>query len=609
MKTRKGNLTKDYSLLENIKYMFKNILDFDKKGFFFYLLTIPLYITLPLVTGLITKIMIDSIVAEVSELQMILLICGITFLMGAIKWLEPILYEKNKNISNNLNTKYKIMAFSKLMSINYESLENIEIRKNYEKARLFVEDIGWSSREFNRNFVGLLMQFIGIFSYIVIIGTTMPWLIVAFAIGGVILFIISNKIFAATLRLEAVEIDLDHKNNYLFRTSTDLPAGKDIRIFSFNKILTKFMGLLHANYKKQLKVTTKVYLRLNALLATLSLCIEGLTLYFLLANPTMSISNVVFYFGVATGFWLWIIQLSRNIQNLKRIAEHANSYRKFLQMEDAHKGQMFIDNIDTSNLTIQFIDVNFTYNSATQPTLKNINFTVKSGDAFAIVGRNGAGKTTCIKLLAGLYKPTSGQILINGMDITQLDGEDYFKLMSVIFQDNVILPMTIAENIALKEMSEIDQQKLELVIEKADLKNKIDKLPNGINSKMVKKIHESAIDLSGGEKQKLLLARALYKDSPILILDEPTAALDPIAENEMYEQYNKYSSGRISFFISHRLASTRFCNKILFFKDGEIVEEGNHDQLMALGSEYAKMFEIQSFYYRKSEQYDLQEGE
>lgn len=601
----------DYSIKNNILFMFKNVLAFDKKGFIFFLLVIPISILLPIVAGLVSKIMIDAIVSGATELRMILMICGITFIMGVIKWLDPMLNQRNNLISNNLNIKYKIDAFSKLMSTNYEKIENLEFRKSYEKAKLFVDTkSNFNSSRFLINFVFFFMYIIGVISYIVIliIALSISWLILIFVIASVILFLLTNKIYQINISMDEKSADLEYKNNYLFRTSTDISAGKDMRIFSFSRLFSLKMHNVYRHYEKGFIKNTKYNLLFEVSYALLTLIVEGSTLFFLLRDPTISISNFVFYFGVATGFWIWIIKISVSIEKMRRISECAKYYRTFIDTENISSGEKFLHEIDCSNLTIEFQNVCYTYEGASEPTLKNINFTVKSGDRYAIVGRNGAGKTTCIKLLAGLYKPTSGKILLNGKDITNLNSEDYFHLMSVIFQDNIILPMTISENIALKDISEIDINKLNEVVQKADLKAKIDSLENGLDSKMVKKINDNAIDLSGGEKQKLLLARSLYKDAPILILDEPTAALDPIAENEMYEQYSKYSDGKVSFFISHRLASTRFCNQILFFKDGEIVEKGNHNELIKKGGEYANMFEVQSFYYKKSIETELAEG-
>ena len=227
-----------------------------------------------------------------------------------------------------------------------------------------------------------------------------------------------------------------------------------------------------------------------------------------------------------------------------------------------------------------------------------MSFKVSRGENIAIVGENGAGKTTAVKLLCGLYCPTSGEILINGKSSRDFSNDSYFKLFSAVFQDYYFMPMTIAENICTA--SDYDRKKLFAAFDKAGISEKINSLSLKEKTYMIKDVYKDAADFSGGEKQKLLLAKAIYKNAPVLILDEPTAALDPIAENELYLKYNEMTSGKISFFISHRLSSTRFCDRILLVKDGKIAESGTHEELMALKGLYYRMYQVQSYYYKEN---------
>ncbi len=214
------------------------------------------------------------------------------------------------------------------------------------------------------------------------------------------------------------------------------------------------------------------------------------------------------------------------------------------------------------------------------------------------MGVNGAGKTTFVKLLTGMLEPDSGQILINGIDRNEFPKEEFYKLFSVVFQEQFILPFTIAENIALNRRDEVDEARAWQAVEKAGLKQIFEEKNITLDSWMTRRLMESGIDFSGGQRQRFLLARALYKDAPILILDEPTAALDPIAESEIYESYHKYSSQKTSVFISHRLASTKFSDRIIMIENGEILEMGTHKQLMEKNGAYARMYEVQSNYYK-----------
>lgn len=202
-----------------------------------------------------------------------------------------------------------------------------------------------------------------------------------------------------------------------------------------------------------------------------------------------------------------------------------------------------------------------------------------------------------MKLLLGFYQPTSGKILVNNKDIKTFDEESYMRLFSAVFQEIFTLPMSIRKNIVLNETA--DEEKLRKVLSFSGISEKIDALPKGLDTKLHKEINNDAVELSGGELQRLLLARCIYKDAPIMILDEPTAALDPIAENDIYTKYNEISKNRTSFFISHRLASTSFCDRIFFLKDGKITESGTHEELMENKSDYYKLYRMQSYYYNE----------
>ncbi|MCL1803062.1 MAG: ABC transporter ATP-binding protein [Eubacteriaceae bacterium] len=249
--------------------------------------------------------------------------------------------------------------------------------------------------------------------------------------------------------------------------------------------------------------------------------------------------------------------------------------------------------------SIEFRNVAYTYPNAAAPALSSIDLSICAGERIAVVGANGAGKTTLIKLLCGLYSPTEGEVLLNGNPVCAYNRDEYYTLFSAVFQDIHMLSASIAENISQKPLELTDREKVSRCLELSGLIAKTESLPEKERTLLVRAVHSSATELSGGERQKLAMARALYKDAPVIILDEPTAALDPIAENEVYQRYAELTEGKTSIYISHRLASTRFCDRILLLDGSVIAEEGTHDELMALGGVYAKMFEVQASYYQE----------
>lgn len=250
-------------------------------------------------------------------------------------------------------------------------------------------------------------------------------------------------------------------------------------------------------------------------------------------------------------------------------------------------------------LEIEFRHVYFRYEEDGEDILRDVNFVIKPGDRLALVGHNGAGKTTLVKLLCGFYHPTSGEILISGHSIEELNIDDYHDILATIFQDINTIPASIASNVSGCSEEETDMDKVRECLKRADLWKDIEHHDKKELTNLTQSFDPDGIYLSGGMMQKLMLARCIYKDAMLLILDEPTAALDPIAESNMYGEYESITSGKSALFISHRLASTKFCDRILFIENGYILEEGTHDELLAKNGKYAEVFKIQSKYYKE----------
>ncbi len=262
----------------------------------------------------------------------------------------------------------------------------------------------------------------------------------------------------------------------------------------------------------------------------------------------------------------------------------------------------------TTAPSITFSHVSYSYPGAEKCAVSGIDLQIRSGERIAVVGLNGAGKTTLVKLLCGMYRPTEGQLSIGGIPSGNWEPEAYYRMFSVAFQDYVVMPGTVAENVACCGAEQMDRDRVRRSLEQAGLGKTVEALPQGMDTRIPKSMFREGRNLSGGETQKLLLARAIYRDAPILILDEPTAALDAIAENELYQSYGRLTENRTSVYISHRLASTRFCDRILMMEGGRIVEEGSHEELMEKKGAYYRLFRIQSHYYQndRSEEFSSQ---
>lgn len=334
----------------------------------------------------------------------------------------------------------------------------------------------------------------------------------------------------------------------------------------------------------------------------LSVGIEiGFFIYIVYAMLDGSISKteLVLYVFTVTEFAAYLTEIGNVAVGNIQVNMEIGNLREFLDIKNTARnsgGKALPEDLPCE---IELQNVSFSYPESDKYVLENINLKIRKGENLALVGVNGAGKTTLVKIICGLYRPTEGKVLINGTDISEFNRDDYYRMISAVFQDPRIMPCSILENVSMLPERESNRERFFSCIKKAGLYEKIKSLSMKENTLLVKTVNESAVELSGGETQRLLLARAIYKDAPILILDEPTAALDPIAENEIYLRYSEISKNRTSIYISHRLSSTRFCVRIVLLDENSIAEIGTHDELMILDGKYAEMYGIQSKYYRK----------
>ena len=310
-------------------------------------------------------------------------------------------------------------------------------------------------------------------------------------------------------------------------------------------------------------------------------------------------SRFLLYFTAVSGFTAWITGILGEFVKLHKEGLELNAIRDYLDTPEPFR---FTGGLPLPDLSkgceLRLEKVSFRYPGAEADTIHQLDLTVKPGEKLAIVGLNGAGKTTLVKLLCGLLDPSEGRVLLGGVDIRDFNRRDYYAQLSTVFQDFAILDVSVAENVA-QRVDGIDRERVRDCLALAGLCEKIESLPGGIDAKLGRDVWEEGVLLSGGETQRLMLARALYRDAPLLLLDEPTAALDPLAESDIYSKYNEMTCGKTAVFVSHRLASTRFCDRILFLADGKIAEEGSHETLLAKDGEYAKLFAVQSRYYQE----------
>lgn len=583
----------------NIKYMLKNWIAWDKKSLIYFFIRVPALVFQPIVTAYIPKAMIDCITEGLTVGRLTLVVGLLSVLLVLTTWFAPFMQELLNGSARIIRMRYAVLAFRKNLYTDYKNIESPHGREKNKRAMEFYRSYYSGSSDFLDSCNQFCVCIVGIITSLALIykiNMIMILIILATCVCEFFLLKFLNKKEKKT-KNERSKIFV--RFDYYYNLCRDFSAAKDIRLYGF----TDYFMLAVAKIIYELEAVNQKFARQNikvggtrALLNLLRELVAYVYLTYLVCSSRLSVSDFIFYFGIITGFSNWIMNAVYQYSNLERCCNDCAAFREFVESKDESENK---PDVDFNGIeSIEFKNVSFTYPSAEKSTINNMTFKVNKGENIAIVGENGAGKTTAVKLLCGLYYPTSGEILINGKSNRDFSGNSYFNLFSAVFQDYYFMPMTIAENICAT--SNYDKEKLFAAFEKAGILDKINTLPDKEKSYMIKDVYKDAVDFSGGEKQKLLLAKAIYKNAPVLILDEPTAALDPIAENELYLKYNEITSNKISFFISHRLSSTRFCDRILFIKGGRIAESGTHEELMALKGLYYRMYQIQSYYYKEN---------
>ena len=573
------------------------------KGFYpLYALLIILQMIQPFINMFGPKMMIDEITGK-ADLSIIIRIAAVMVIADfVIKTVMTYLYlEMDKVYYEGLNRFLEAGVGKKSMELKYETTENKEILDSLADARTGI-DAGYSGGS-----KGMFESLSGIVASMVVL-TLSAVLVLKFTWIPIVLVLVNvslNAFFESRLsRIRMDQIALLAKNDrayfYLLHGLSDIKYGKDIRLFGAKNMMLgrvdefndrqSEISRTHAKKAEKYVLASKINLAVTAALTYLifaMMVIEG----------KIGIGDFTMLSTAVTTIVASINTVLKNLLELKKFCGYTDKYIRYVE------GNIYDEkgdkDVDVSNgVYIEFKNVSFRYPGSSSFALKNINADIRSGEHLSVVGLNGAGKTTFIKLLCRLYEPTEGEILLNGVNIFDYDYSSYMKLLSVVFQDFCLLGFSIKENIICDCPEKAEDNDLMPLVERVGLKEKVNSLKAGLMTPVFRYYDQSGFEPSGGEQQKIAMARALYKDGPVLILDEPTAALDPVAEKEIYEQFNTMVRNKTAVFISHRLASCKFCDRLLVFRDGEIAESGTHESLLALpGGLYAQMYRSQEKMY------------
>lgn len=500
----------------------------------------------------------------------------------------------------------------KYAKTSYPNLLNTDFLALGEKASAACAGNSESSEAIWTTLTDLMTSCIGFVVYLALLTNLNLWLAALVAATTAVSYFASKRINEWGYLHRSEELELTKRIEYANKTATSREFAKDIRMFGLRGWLEDLWGSTMRLYSAFCAKRERKYIWANIIDIVLTFLRNGIAYAFLIGITVkngLPASQFLLYFAALSGFAQWVVEILDKLSVMHKQSLDISTIREFLDWDEPFdlNGGERIAFEPNKQYEIRLDDVSFRYPKADKDTLSHINLTVHPGEKLAIVGLNGAGKTTLVKLVCGFLDPTEGRILLNGEDIRKFNRNDYYALFSAVFQEFSVLDVTVKENVA-QCVDGIDETRVWQCIDKAGLTEKIQSLPKGIETHLGRRVFKDGVEFSGGQTQRLMLARALYKNAPILVLDEPTAALDPIAENDIYQKYNDMTHGRTSFFISHRLASTRFCDRIIFVDSGKIAEEGTHDELLKNGGGYAYLFEVQSKYYRSDNQDGTSDG-
>ena len=563
-----------YSTFSNLIYLIKLQFSLKKSSILLIALNIPITVLLSYCSIYIPKLIVQNVIQPEATCWSVLEpVIFISIFVFVLKVTSQIISTINFALLTQYNNSVTDIKNRKCLMTDYENLESPEFRLLMERAAesLWGSNNGAAIEQMVQIFSNLICSILSYILFGSILSFANPLIVILLTLIPLINYFTIRSIQKFQYSSKDETTLLDKKNRYI------------------------------ASNAENFKIAKREYAAdiVNGLIILVRDGLAYAVLIIMVCNGEITIDDFVLYFAAVGSFTSSIGGIVGQFSALNSTSLLINDLREFMNYPEKKDSGTKMMNVMKPG-SIKLDKITFNYPGAQTPTLKNISLNISAGERIAIVGLNGAGKTTLIKIICGLYRPTAGNVYIDNVKYDRFDKSDYYSLFSVVFQDYSFLPVSLAEIVSAFSKP-IDEEKVIRCIKMAGLYEKIAKFPEGINTKLNKQINECGVELSGGEYQKLLLARALYKNGPFLILDEPTSAMDPISEKEFYQKYDELFEDKTAIFISHSLATTAFCDRIVYLKNGEICECGTHEELLKLNGEYAKIYNMQKGQYVKKE--------
>lgn len=552
----------------------------------------------PFVAVLLPKLVLEELSGARDPARLLLLTIAAAGFSGLIYWLSGYLSLRRDRANAKFNNLTDRVLADRTLTMDYPYLEDPEVLKmvqQFMQGRMtqggLAGAFGWA---LGNGLPALLTALGMLFVLARLSGGLLGLLLAATAVSLVLLRLQVKYLSGMTMEMA----DGNRILSYLFSIFTDFSYGKDIRLFEAEPLMTTRMK---DTVDELWRVCFGNYTKSGACQAGRAAIAQGVValIYAMLAVQTvqkgLSIADFVMLTAAAVSFASSVMTAVTSAMNFYGALKMVAPFGEYMNLPPVlSQGSEPVPEL-TGEDAVVFDHVSFTYPRAAEPTLKDLCFTIKRGERLAVVGENGAGKTTMIKLLLRLYEPDEGTIYLGGRDIRTMSREETLKQFAVVFQDFKLLAFSVKENICIGPDG--DEERLHEVLRKLDLDKVMESTPHGAETSVYRLFDEEGVEFSGGERQKMAIARALYKDSPIVVMDEPTAALDPIAEAEIYGHLNQLVEHKTALFISHRLSSCKFCDRVAVFENGGVTQCGSHKELMAQEGLYRRMFAAQARYY------------
>lgn len=571
--------------------------------------------TRPFINIYFTAKIIDLLSNGASYKDIILYICIAVILNFVLMYAGSFLSDFYQVLASILFDRENFKMAEKIFKTEYETLEDSHFRETIHKH----EEAGASRWARFSYFMWTSQVFVsGVYTVIVSVIMIMPLLKIGFTKTGdtfferpiflilLIAVIVAMAVFMAFIAVKMNKSYLAANEAYatldrLFYSFIDIfgdyKTGKEIRLYKEQDLISHIAtDKILTDGEKTLKQISMRTEKSSSIVAIMGAMVAFGVYVFIGVKGNFGlfeIGSLVMYCGAFMQIVNGVMQIANTLGKLAEILPLARVYFEIIEKKETKK--YGTKEFDDDKFEIEFKNVSFKYPASDTYALQNVNLKIENSEHLAVVGRNGSGKTTFIKLMCRLYDVTDGEILINGVNIKEYSKESITKLYSVVFQDFKIFSIPLRDNICANE--KYDGNRLYACLDNSNIADRVEHLPDRENTYLYKDIDKNGVEISGGEAQKLALARALYKNSPVVILDEPTAALDPVAENEIYSRFNSFVQGKTAIYISHRLSSCVFCTRIAVFDKAHLVETGTHQELLNAGGKYSELWNAQAKYY------------